>query len=236
MTDSSKTKFAPTSDMQALDSSDHGSFVLELLADLTSFRSPDEGRVVCQREQNEISPTDSDGTQRPRAERVALLVDAFLERLSPARREIDEIGADEARELGTKAAEEAIASARWSRMVGDRIDTSEAAELLGVTRQALSKRQTTGSLLGLPGRGTTWYPTWQLDIDKKAIRPEVRHIIGAFRDSLGEGADPFLIASWASTAQHEDLDGLSPAEWLAQGNELEDLRQAAQRTAERLAQ
>ena len=236
MAASPKTKFAPTSDMLALDSSDHGSFVLELLAHLISFRSPDEGRIVYQREQNETSPADSDGTQRPQAERVALLVDAFLERLSPARREIDEIGADEAWELGTKAAEEAIASARWSRLVGDRIDTSEAVELLGVTRQALSKRQTSGSLLGLPGRGTTWYPTWQLDIEKKEIRPEVRDIIGAFRDSLGEGADPFLVASWASTAQHEDLDGLSPAEWLAQGNDLEDLRQAAQRTAERLAQ
>ena len=232
----SKAKFAHTSDMQALDSSDHGSFVLELLADLISYRSPDEGRVAYQREQNEISPVDSDGTQRPRAERVALLVDAFLERLSPARRDIDEIGADEARELGTRAAEEAIASARWSRLVGDRIDTSEAAELLGVTRQALSKRQTSGTLLGLPGRGTTWYPTWQLDIDKQEIRTEVRHIIGAFRDSLGKEADPFLIASWASTAQHEDLDGLSPAEWLAQGNDPGDLRQAAQRTAERLAQ
>lgn len=92
------------------------------------------------------------------------------------------------------------------------------------------------SLLGLPGRGTTWYPTWQLNIDRKEVRSEVRHIIGAFRDSLGKEADPFLIASWASTAQHEDLGGLSPAEWLAQGNDLEDLRQAAQRTAERLAQ
>ena len=222
--------------MQTLDSSDHGSFVLELLADLISFRSLDEERVVYQREQSGTSPADSEETQLAQTKRVALLVDAFLERLSPARREIDEIDADEARELGTKAAEEAIASARWPRMVGDRIDTSEASELLGVTRQALSKRQTSGSLLGLPGRGTTWYPTWQLDIDKKEIRPEVRHIIGAFRDSLGKEADPFLIASWASTAQHEDLDGLSPAEWLTQGNDLEDLRQAAQRTAERLAQ
>ncbi|MYB10907.1 MAG: hypothetical protein F4Y28_13140 [Acidimicrobiia bacterium] len=236
MAASPKAKFAPTTDMQALSSSDHSSFVLELLADLISFRSPDEERVVYQREQNEASPSDSDDSQRPRAERVALLVDAFLERLSSARRDIDEIDPDEARNLGIRAAEDAIASARWSRLVGDRIDTSEAAELLGVTRQALSKRQTSGSLLGLPGRGTTWYPTWQLDIDKKEIRSEVRQIIGAFRDSLGKKADPFLIASWASTAQHEDLGGLSPAEWLARGNDLEDLRQAAQRTAERLAQ
>lgn len=229
MAASPKAKFAPTSDIQALDSSDHGPFVIDILVKLTSSRPQDEGWAVYRGDQLQSK----EGSVN---ERVALLVDAFLERLSPARREIDEIGADEAWELGTKAAEEAIASARWSRLVGDRIDTSEAVELLGVTRQALSKRQTSGSLLGLPGRGTTWYPTWQLDIEKKEIRPEVRHIIGAFRDSLGEGADPFLVASWASTAQHEDLDGLSPAEWLAQGNDPGDLRQAAQRTAERLAQ
>lgn len=229
MAASPKTRFAPTSDMRALDSSDHGPFVIDILVKLTSSRPQDEGWAVYRGDQLQSN----EGSVN---ERVALLVDAFLERLSPARREINEIGADEARELGAKAAEEAIASARWSRMVGDRIDTSEAAELLGVTRQALSKRQTSGSLLGLPGRSTTWYPTWQLDIDKKEIRSEVRHIIGAFRGSLGKEADPFLIASWASTAQHEDLDGLSPAEWLAQGNDLEDLRQAAQRTAERLAQ
>lgn len=229
MAASPNTRFAPTSDMRTLDSSDHGPFVIDILVKLTSSRPQDEGWAVYRGDQLQSN----EGSVN---ERVALLVDAFLERLSPARCEIDEIDADEARELGTKAAEETIASARWSRLVGDRIDTSEVAELLGVTRQALSKRQTSGSLLGLPGRGTTWFPTWQLDIDNKEIRSEVRHIIGAFRDSLGKEADPFLIASWASTAQHEDLDGLSPAEWLAQGNDPEELRQAAQRTAERLAQ
>ena len=229
MAESPDTKITPTSDMQDLDSSDPGPFVIDILVNCINSRPQDEGWAVYRGDQLQSN----EGSVN---ERVALLVDAFLERLSPARREIDEMGADEARDLGTRAAEEAIASARWSRLVGDRIDTSEAAELLGVTRQALSKRQASGSLLGLPGRGTTWYPTWQLDIDKKEIRPEVRHIIGAFRDSLGEGADPFLIASWASTAQHEDLGGLSPAEWLAQGKDLEELRQAAQRTAERLAQ
>lgn len=175
-------------------------------------------------------------SEEPVNERILTLVDAFLERLSASRHVIDEIDPDEASDLGAKAAEEVIASARWSRLVGDRIDTSEAVRVLGITRQALSKRQASGSLLGLPGHNTTWFPTWQLDPDKEAIRPEVRDIIGAFRDALGDGADPFLIASWASTAQHEDLEGSSPAEWLADGNEVERLRQAAQRAAERSAQ
>ena len=120
-------------------------------------------------------------------ERVLMLVDAFHERLSDARHVIEEISADEACELGSKAAEVVVASARWSRLVGDRIDTSEASRVLGISRQALSKRQASGSLLGLPGHNTTWYPTWQLDIENESIRPEVRDIIGAFRDALGEG-------------------------------------------------
>ena len=169
-------------------------------------------------------------------ERIDVLVDAFHERLSDARHVIEEISADEACELGAKAAEVVVASARWSRLVGDRIDTSEASRVLGISRQALSKRQASGSLLGLLGHNTTWYPTWQLDIENESIRPEVRDIIGAFRDALGEGADPFLIASWASTTQHEDLNGSSPAEWLADGKDIEQLRQAAQRAAERSAQ
>ncbi len=169
-------------------------------------------------------------------ERIDVLVDAFHERLSGARHVIEEISEDEACELGAKAAEVVVASARWSRLVGDRIDTSEASKVLGISRQALSKRQASGSLLGLPGHNTTWYPTWQLNIENESIRPEVRDIIGAFRDALGEGADPFLIASWASTTQHEDLNGSSPAEWLADGKDIEQLRQAAQRAAERSAQ
>ncbi len=160
----------------------------------------------------------------------------IIRRLSDARHVIEEISADEACELGAKAAEVVVASARWSRLVGDRIDTSEASRVLGISRQALSKRQASGSLLGLPGHNTTWYPTWQLDIENESIRPEVRDIVGAFRDALGEGADPFLIASWASTTQHEDLNGSSPPEWLADGKDIEQLRQAAQRAAERSAQ
>ena len=197
-------------------------------SDLKTLRASDiEG------EQNQDQAQSS---ERLLNERVLMLVDAFHERLSDAQHVIEEISADEAGELGAKAAEEVVASARWSQLVGDRIDTTEAVRVLGITRQALSKRQASGSLLGLPGHNTTWYPTWQLDAENKAIRPEVRDIIGAFRDALSEGADPFLIASWASTAQHEDLNGLSPAKWLADGKDIEHLRQAAQRAAERLAQ
>ena len=201
------------------------------------FDSPSDQKTLCASDtQGEQNQDQFHSSEQLLNERIDVLIDAFHERLSDARHVIEEISADEAYELGAKAAEAVVASARWSRLVGDRIDTSEASRVLGITRQALSKRQASGSLLGLPGHNTTWYPTWQLDIENESIRPEVRDIIGAFRDALGEGADPFLIASWASTAQHEDLNGLSPAEWLADGKDIEQLRQAAQRAAERSAQ
>ncbi len=186
--------------------------------------------------EGEQSQDQIQSSERLMNERVLMLVDAFHQRLADARHVIEGISTDEACELGAKAAEAVVASARWSRLVGDRIDTSEASRVLGISRQALSKRQASGSLLGLPGHNTTWYPTWQLDIENESIRPEVRDIVGAFRDALGKGADPFLIASWASTTQHEDLNGSSPAEWLADGKDIEQLRQAAQRAAERSAQ
>ena len=196
-------------------------------SDLKTLRASD---IEGEQNQDQIQ-----SSERLLNERVLMLVDAFHERLTDALHVVEEISADEASELGAKAAEEVVASARWSRLVGDRIDTSEASRVLGISRQALSKRQASGSLLGLPGHNTTWFPTWQFDIESESIRPEVRDIIGAFRDALGKGADPFLIASWASTTQHEDLNGSSPAEWLADGKDIEQLRQAAQRAAERSA-
>lgn len=164
------------------------------------------------------------------------LANAFVERLLADHADIAKVDVIEAERLGELAAEDVIAGARWSQIIGDRIDTTAVTGLLGVTRQALAKRQASGSLLGLPGRSTTWYPIWQFDTDKRAIRPEVRDVIEVFRDALGNDVDTLHIASWASTVQHEDLDGQTPADWLALNNDTEQLRQAARRAAERLAQ
>ncbi len=170
---------------------------------------------------------------------VKAIVEAFFERLSRDHADIAKIGFDEAARLGALAAEEAIAAARWSQIVGERIDTTELTRSLGVTRQALSKRLASGSLLGLPGRNTTWYPTWQfdsLDSGRHTIRHEVREVIRAFRDVLGNEVNPLHIASWATTTQHEDLDGQTPADWIAEKRDPDQLRRAARRTAARLAQ
>ena len=164
------------------------------------------------------------------------LATAFIERLLDDYADIENIDRDEAERLGELAAEEAINAARWSQIIGDRIDTTAVTDLLGITRQALAKRQASGSLLGIPGRSTTWYPTWQFDRHRRQIRPEVRDVIRAFRNVLGNDVDPLHVAAWALTVQHEDLEGQTPANWLAEKRDTDQLRQAARRTAERLAQ
>ena len=57
-----------------------------------------------------------------------------------------------AQRIGGSAAESVVASAAWSAAVGERYDTARVCAMLGVSRQALSKRQCSGTLIGLRGR------------------------------------------------------------------------------------
>jgi len=168
--------------------------------------------------------------------RWRILAESFERHMAADLETIEKLSEDEVNQLGARAAAQVVSAARWSQVVGDRLDTTQVAQLLGVSRQALAKRQQSGSLLGLPGDGTTWYPTWQFDLENTTIRPAVRDVIGAFRDRLGNDTEPLLIASWALTPQHEDLAGETPARWLQAGRDLDQLRQAAERAAARLAQ
>lgn len=162
-------------------------------------------------------------------------VHAFSAALETEAEAFDRLKPEEAAELGRYGAETAIASLRWSQVVGERLNTTQVAQLLGITRQALAKRQTNGSLLGLPGKGTTWYPAWQFDIESNSIRPEVRDLVVAFRDRLNN-IDPYMIASWASTPQNEDLDGHTPIQWLQSHRDSDQLITAARRAASWLSQ
>lgn len=165
---------------------------------------------------------------------AASVIDGFVKVLATEANRLGKLDAHEATRLGRRAASQALAAVRWSQVVGDRLDTTQVTRLLGVTRQALAKRQRTGSLLGLRGDGTTWYPTWQFDTAETRIRPEVRDLIGAFRDRLDE-VDPLVIAAWATTPQDEDLAGDTPAQWLRAGRDPDQLRRAAERAAARLS-
>ena len=163
------------------------------------------------------------------------VVEGFVAELARLAAQFGGLAAGEAAELGRHAAQQAAASASWSQIVGDRLDTSQVTELLGVTRQALAKRQASGSLVGLRGRRTTWFPAWQFDSGARCVRPIVRDVTAAFRKHLGE-ADAVLIASWATTLQAEDLDGETAADWIESGGDAGRVTQAAHRAAARLAQ
>src|SRR5215210_6704660 len=128
---------------------------------------------------------------------------------------LDKVDGREARELGRRAAEAALAPLLWAEAVGDRWDTTETAEFLGVTRQALHDRVKRGTLLSLPGRGVTWFPIWQFDLAARRARPVVASLLQVFR-GMDRPLEPVEIASWAQRT-HAELDNVAPADWIADG-------------------
>lgn len=148
---------------------------------------------------------------------------------------VDSLSEEDVEDLAEQAADHLLAPLLWSRAVGDKFDTTQVTQVLGITRQAVAKRVAGGSLLGIPGRGTTYFPAWQFDLERRAIKPEVPLIIAAFKESLSP-LDPLTVATWATTGQDEDLDGMTPEEWILEGKGQQQLVEAAHRAAKRLAQ
>jgi len=160
------------------------------------------------------------------------IYEGFTQRLGELRKHHDDLLVSldyhEARALGVKAADAAVAPLVWSAAVGERWPTTLVTEFLHISRQALHKRVANGSALGLPGRGTTWFPVWQFDLERHEVRPVVVEVIRAFLEELGP-VDPYLIAAWATTPQREL--GASPEEWLASGKDPAELVRIARRAA-----
>lgn len=146
---------------------------------------------------------------------------------------LDTVDLDEARELGRRAADAALAPLIWGEAVGERWDTSETAEFLGVTRQALHDRLKRGTLLGVPGRGVTWFPIWQFDLVDRRVRPVVAELLQVFR-SMDRPLEPVEIASWAKVPQ-SDLNDVAPGDWVAEGRPDQTVVTAARHSAARLA-
>lgn len=166
---------------------------------------------------------------------VAGLHEGFEERLVAIldrhKEAVSALTYEEARELGARAADAAVAPLVWAATVGERWSTTTVTEFLHVTRQALHKRVVNGTALGVPGRGTTWFPVWQFDLSTHQIRPVVAEILAAFRDELG-AVDPLVIASWATTEQPELR--MSPEEWLEAGRDPREVARIARRAASEL--
>ncbi len=146
---------------------------------------------------------------------------------------VESLSPQEAEATGRQAARSVFAPFIWGRKVGDRWDIRRSCEFLGVSRQALYKRVRTGTALGVSGQGTTYFPTWQFDLDKRLIRQVVGQVISAFREADNE-VDPLVIAAWA-TAKNQLLDGLSPVEWIQQARDEAPVVVAARRASAGLA-
>lgn len=148
---------------------------------------------------------------------------------------VEHLSEEEAFELGKEAGRAVLGPVLWRQMLGeDRFDTSAAARLLHVTRQALHKRAQAGRLLAVPGRGTTWYPAWQFDIDNRSLRPAAKAVLAAWVEVLGPRFDPETVLAWANSPQPE-LSGRAPAEWIQDGGEEQNVVDSARRAARRLA-
>lgn len=159
----------------------------------------------------------------------------LVESMMPTYEEVLESLSDDERRQLTRDAAGAIAGPLiWRDLLGeDRLDTTKAALLLGVTRQAINKRVKGHTLLGVPGRGTTWFPLWQFDVSRNRVKPTAETVLQSWSDMAANGAlawDAFRILSWATTEQPE-LDGATPEEWIIENRDPEAVVAAARRAA-----
>ena len=113
--------------------------------------------------------------------------------------------------------------------------SSQVRETLRLSRRDLRRMRKTGEVIGVRVIRTVWFPSWQFDTTSEQVRPAVREVIQAFDKHLKK-TDPLIILSWAKTRQHEDLEGETPADWIASGRPTKRVAEAAQRAAVRLAQ
>ena len=123
---------------------------------------------------------------------------------------------------------------RGSEIVGECLDRKQVRKLLRLSSRELAERRRKGDVLAIAGKTTDLFPVWQFDRDARAVRPAVKLVTSAFYRHLRE-IDTLLIATWAMSRKVEDLDGQTPAQWIASGNDNETVAEAASRTAVRLA-
>lgn len=162
------------------------------------------------------------------------LMEGFAEGLDELPHElVINLSPEEARALGRRGAHYGLEALIWAARIGDTLNTTEVSNRLDITRQALAKRLAAGTILGIPGRTTTYYPVWQFQPVHGEVRPEIREIFKIFVDELGS-LDAHTVSSWMMTPS-KDLSGLSPHEWLMKSDDPLPAYDAARRIASRLA-
>jgi hypothetical protein len=123
----------------------------------------------------------------------------------------------------------AAARATFEVAVGGHLTVADTVALLGVSRQAIHQRIARGSLVAMDVAGQTLLPPYQFDGDR--VRPEVGR---AARLLAPAELSDVSVVSWFATGQPE-LEGETPAGWLAAGRDAARVYEAARHTAGELS-
>ena len=102
----------------------------------------------------------------------------------------------------------------YADLVGPVYSTRALERMWGVSRAAISKRATTGTLFALKVEGMNVFPLFQFDGHE--VRKDVVEIT---REMARAGIDPFTIAAWMRTPLPDRTGGgvASPVDLVAQG-------------------
>jgi hypothetical protein len=111
---------------------------------------------------------------------------------------VEQLG--EATAIGRGAVSDALRGALEEALTRD-----EAAQRLGITPQAVSKRLAAGSLVSLRRGRVRWLPAWQFHAD--GVLPALGDLIAAYP------GDALALTSWVTTPS-PDLGGATPAQAL----------------------
>jgi len=134
-------------------------------------------------------------------------------------------------EIGRRGALLATAGLQWQEHLGPLLTWQDAALLMASvnTRQGVNDMVHRGRLLALRAEGGHLvYPLFQFHAGRPL--PALGDLLAAFREV---GVDAWTVASWLVTPQDE-LDGVTPVEWLKGGREPDRAVAAARHAAARL--
>ena len=125
-------------------------------------------------------------------------------------RGLDELGS--AGEIADRMVAALSRPSPWNDIIGPFYRTNQAAQLLGVSRQAVDERRRRGVLLGCRTADGYWvFPAIQFD-DRGHVRPGAAELVGRLANA---DADGWTQAAWTATPL-DRLDGLSPVEYAQQ--------------------
>lgn len=164
-------------------------------------------------------------------ERLVEAIDAQLAAVAASGRTAEDLG--DLDDLAAKVGAAIPTGHPVADLVGPCYDTPGLTAWLGISKQALDKRNRTGAVLACRTSDGHWvYPAFQFDADGRPL-PHLREVIAVL---TGEGgADRWRVASWLA-APSPDLPGKVPAaEWLRGGDDPTPVLLAARADAARWA-